>query len=194
MNSSVVTHRENAPQAFIYMKVGNHAGENFDAILERKNRELNEAGRIFWGYGGSACHPLMQVQPFVRFYAKEQGRIYLFMEPMDSKANPDLEPAKEYSADGAIWQPLPNGISVLGSRYALVLGQIQPADLEVQLEQYVVGVGHSRGKKAADYLQGRIDKGCLLRSKEPDSAADEGPTRHLKLCAELIEPYAVLLR
>ena len=154
---------QTAPGAFIYMKVGDHAGEGFEAILKRKNRELKEAGRIFWGDGGSACHPLMQVQPFVRLYTKEQGRIYLFMEPMASKAIPDIEPSKEYSSDGAVWQPLPGGISVLGSKYALVLGEIQAADVEIQLEQFEVGVGHSRGKKASDYLQGRIDKGCCLR-------------------------------
>lgn len=185
---------EKAPEAFVYMKVGNHAGEDFDAILQRKNRELKEAGRIFWGYGGTACHPLMQVQPFARLYAKKQGRIYLLMEPVDSKANPDIDPAIEFSTDGAVWRPLPDGIRVSGSRYALILGEIQPTDLEVQLEQYVIGIGHSRGKSAADYLQGRIDKGCLLRSTEPAPTSTESVRRTLKLSAELIEPYAVLLR
>jgi hypothetical protein len=40
---------DNPPEAFIFMKVGNHASENFNAILERKNRERERAGRIFWG-------------------------------------------------------------------------------------------------------------------------------------------------
>ena len=47
---------ESVPDAFIFMKVGNHASENFDAILERKNRERERAGCIFWGYSG-ACLP-----------------------------------------------------------------------------------------------------------------------------------------
>ena len=81
---------EKLPESFIFMKVGNHAGENFDAILARKNREREQAGCIFWGYGGTVCHPLMQVQPFARLYTKQQGCIYLFMEPMESKANPDI--------------------------------------------------------------------------------------------------------
>jgi hypothetical protein len=182
------------PDAFVYMKVGNHAGEDFDSILERKNRELEQAGRIFWGYGGTACHPLVQVQPFARLYAKKHGQIYLLMEPVNSKANPEIDPASEYSSDGAVWQPIPEGIRVTGSRYALVLGQIKPTEVEVRLDDFVVGIGLSRGKVAADYLQGRIDKGCLIRDGEAKSLGTSGTARILKLSAELIEPYAVLLR
>jgi hypothetical protein len=75
-----------------------------------------------------------------------------------------------------------------------VLGEIQPTNLEVELDQYLVGVGHSRGKKAHDYLQGRIDKGCLIRSTELVSPSLESTKRGLKLSAELLDPYAVLLR
>ena len=153
--------KESVPDAFIFMKVGNHASEIFDAILERKNREREQAGRIFWGYGGTACHPLMQVQPFAQLYVKEQGCIYLLMEPIDSRADPDIDPAREYSDDGTTWHPLPGGISVIGSRYALVLDKIEHSNIEINLEKYVVGIGHSRGKNASEYLQGRMDKGCL---------------------------------
>jgi hypothetical protein len=185
---------EALPEAFIFMKVGNHAGESFDTILARKNRERQHAGHIFWGYGGTVCHPLMQVQPFARLYAKRHGRIYLYMEPMHSRANPDIEPAKEYSDDGATWHPLPDGISVIGSRYALVLDEIQPRDVEIGIEQYVVGVGHSRGKSAAEYLQGRVDKGCFTRASGTCAPSAQPLTRCIKFSAQLLEPYAVLLR
>jgi hypothetical protein len=181
-------------EAFIFMKVGNHAGESFEAILTRKNREREQAGRIFWGYGGTVCHPLMQVQPFARLYAKRNDRIYLFMEPMDSKANPAIEPAKEYSDDGVTWYPLPNGISVLGSRYALVLDKIQPREVGIGIEQYVVGIGPSRGKNAAEYLQGRVDKGCFTRTSGACSPSAQQLKRGVKFSAQLLEPYAVLLR
>ena len=185
---------ETLPEAFIFMKVGNHAGESFDAILERKNREWQQAGRVFWGYGGAVCHPLMQVQPFARLYEKKDGRIYLFMEPMDSKANPAIEPAREYSDDGVTWQPLPDGISVLGSKYALILDKIQPCEVEIGIEQYVVGIGNSRGKSAAEYLQGRVDKGCLTRASGLSSLSNPLFKRAVKFSAQLLEPYAVLLR
>jgi hypothetical protein len=182
------------PEAFLYMKVGDHAGEGFDSILDRKRKELEQAGRTFWGYGGTACHPLMQVQPFVRSYVKTQRRIYLLMEPVNSKADPDVDPAEEFSADGATWQPIPAGIRVTGSRYALVLGDLQPVDLEIALDQYTVGVGPSRGKSAENYIQGRVDKGCLVHRPGPTSSMDTLLKKHLKLAAQLVDPYAVLLR
>jgi len=185
---------EALPESFIFMKVGNHAGESFDAILARKNHERERAGCTFWGYGGTVCHPLMQVQPFARLYAKKQGCIYLFMEPMDSKANPDIEPAREYSGDGAMWHPLPQGISVIGSRYALVLDEIKPIDFEIDLEKYIVGVGYSRGRNATEYIQGRVDKGCLTLAPAPPSSAVQPLRKSVKFSAKLLEPYAVLLR
>jgi hypothetical protein len=185
---------ESVPDAFIFMKVGNHASENFYAILERKNHERELAGRIFWGYGGTACHPLIQVQPFAQLYIKEQGCIYLLMEPIDSKADPDVDPAREYSGDGATWHSLPDGISVIGSRYALVLDEIEPATIEIDLEKYVVGIGHSRGKKASEYLQGWIDKGCLTVGSTSSFSSVPPLKKSIKFSAKLLEPYAVLLR
>ena len=185
---------EKLPDSFIFMKVGNHAGESFDAILARKDRERERAGCIFWGYGGTVCHPLMQVQPFARLYARQQGCIYLFMEPMDSKSNPDIEPAREYSEDGARWHSLPEGISVIGSRYALVLDEIKPINFEIDLENYSVGIGYSRGRNAAEYIQGQVDKGCLTLASAPCSSTFQPLRKSIKFSAHLLVPYAVLLR
>jgi hypothetical protein len=188
LNSWIVEERpmsEKLPESFIFMKVGNHAGESFDAILTRKNREREQAGCIFWGYGGTVCHPLMQVQPFARLYTKKQGCIYLFMEPMESKANPDIEPAREYSEDGARWHSLPEGISVIGSKYALVLDEINPINFEIDLEKYSVGIGYSRGKNAAEYIQGRVDKGCLTLASAPHSSTVQRLRKSIKFSAQL---------
>lgn len=180
------------PEAFLYMKVGDHAGEGFDAILARKRKERAEAGLTFWGYGGSACHPLTQVQPFARLYARSQGKILLLMEPMDSRANPAVDPATLYSADSREWRPIPDGVRVTGSKYALVLGDIVPVDLPVALGEFAVGYGPSCGRPATEYLKARIDKGCLVRAVEASPGA--GATRRVKFAAELVEPYAVMLR
>jgi len=74
---------DKVPSAFVFMKIGNHAGETFKSILRRKNQEYRKTGRIFWGYGGSACHPINQVQPFVRIYEKQNGSIYVLMQEVD---------------------------------------------------------------------------------------------------------------
>ena len=47
----------------VIMKAGPHTGEDLDAIIARKQEEAASAGWCLWGYGGSACHPLTQVQP-----------------------------------------------------------------------------------------------------------------------------------
>lgn len=184
---------DQTPESFVFMKVGDHAGESFDAIIKRKRQEAQAAGRIFWGYGGSACHPLTQVQPFVKTRLKKQGAVYLLMEPVHSTAEPDVVPATEFSNDGVNWQPIPEGIEVTGSRYALVLSEIIPGDLEIDPDDYEVGIGPSRGRRASRYIRGRTDKACLIRGQSDKSGiVDKG--HHITYVAPLAEPYAVLLR
>ncbi len=184
------------PTAFIFMRVGNHAGETFESILERKQREYERTGKIFWGYGGTTLHPIKHVQPFVESWIQNDGSIQLVMEPINSKADPDLLPAKEYSADGINWDPIPDGINVTGSRYAIVLDEIKPGNLDLDLARLEVGIGPSRGKNAAEYVKGRVDKGCFVTTGGSPSDEDAAKQRivPIQFQARLLEPYAVMLR
>lgn len=185
----------NLPQAFIFMRVGNHAGETFDAILERKRKEFEEAGRIFWGYGGTTLHPVKSVQPFAKLWVEEQGSVQILMQPIESKADPDILPATEYSVDGVEWEPIPNGIIVTGSRYAVVLDEIRPGELDLNLKNFEVGIGPSRGRNAAQYLRGRVDKGCLVATPKGEAGGESDPKEvSIGFQARLMEPYAVMLR
>ena len=201
----------NIPDAFVFMKVGAHAGESLEQIMERKNQEHKQTGMIFWGYGGSACHPLHQVQPFARMHVKRSGSIVLVMQSVFSRANPDVVEASEYSEDGINWKPLPKGNKVTGSKYALILDEIKPQSLEIDSTQYQVGIGPSRGKRANKYLTGRTDKACLTlspsdvsESEEPDTFVDAQEenagekkiqvVNSVDFSAELKAPYAVMLR
>ncbi len=177
----------------IFMKVGNHANEPWDRILERKRIEFETAGQIFWGYGGSACHPINQVQPFARLSIAQQGSIALVMEPVDSRADPLLVPATEFSRDGVFWERLPKGINVTGSRFAFILGEIMPGDLDLQLADYDVGIGPNRGRPAELYLKGRTDKACLVKTSSARTRGDSS-IRKVGYSASLEEPFAVLLR
>jgi len=181
-----------APEAFIFMKVGNHAGEDFEQILQRKNNEFKRTGRIFWGYGGRSCHPLTQVQPFARLQVKRYGSLCLLMQTIDSHAVPDIIPATEYSEDGIRWKRIPDGITVIGSRYALILDEIQPGDLDIAICRYEVGIGPSRGKAASEYIGRHVDKACL--SVREGARDRRGQKSHFKYYAGLIKPYAVMLR
>ena len=179
--------------AFIFMKVGAHAGENFDSILKRKMEEVKKVGFSFWGYGGKACHPLNQVQPFAKKTIQRKGSIYLFMEHINSNADPDIVPATEFSEDGIHWKPIPDGILVTGSRYALVLDEIKPGELEIPISAYEVGIGRSMGKSADNYLKGRIDKACLEFNPERLVGA-EVKSKKISYTSKLLDPYAVFVR
>jgi hypothetical protein len=188
--SSVIT----VPSGFVFMKIGDHAGETFDDILVRKQREIEKAGRSFWGYGGTSCHPLTQVQPFARGIARKRAPVFLLMEYIDSKADPEIVEPTEFSADSVHWEPIPDGISVIGSRYALVLDEIRSGELEVPFQDFVVAVGKSRGKNASDYIAGHVDKGCLIKQPTPIATDAPAKVRKISYIARLVEPYGVLLR
>lgn len=185
--------KNNLTEAFVFMKVGDHATEDFDKILERKNQEFKRTGRIFWGYGGTACHPLTQVQPFARMQVKKHGAVYLLMEKIDSNADPDIVPATMYSEDGINWKTIPDEIEVIGSRYALILDEIKPGDLEICIGDYEVAVGPSRGKNASEYIQRHLDKACLVSTSKRISSV-EPKIKRIEVYAKLLEPYAVILR
>jgi hypothetical protein len=178
-------------EPFVFMKVGRHAGEDLEEILARKRLELERAGKIFWGYGGGTMHPIEKVQPFVRSRIAHHGQIKLLMQSIVSRHPDTPVVATEFSRDGVHWEPIPEGVEVRGSKYALVLGQIQSGeDLEVDFGAYRVGAGPSAGRLAAEYIKGRVDKGLL----EPGPPVAGAPRIHIDLTAELVEPYAVLLR
>ena len=180
---------------FIFMKVGTHAQEELTDILARKRREIEDAGYGLWGYGGNTCHPLKSVQPFARDFVKRDGVIYLCMQPMTSKHFAIPERASESSADGVTWTPIPTGINVLGSRYALAIGDLRAEEFQLPLSRTKVAIGNSMGRRGDRYIAGRVDKGCLEVVEDSDEPEDiESSTVEIGLVARLVEPYAVLLR
>lgn len=174
---------------FLYMKVGVHANESLQDIIERKRAEIEAAGVSFWGYGGSSCHPFNAVQPFVREVTSRGMTVRLLMQEITSRHFAEGE-AKEFSADGKTYHPIPRGVKVLGSRYALVLRSLDPIDFSVPLSDTLVGVGAKRGITGDQYIRGHLDKACLVYKP---SGPPEKPI-HMSLAAELAEPFAVVLR
>jgi hypothetical protein len=181
-------------QGILYMKVGTHAQESLEDIIERKTKEIEAAGLAFWGYGGNTCHPQTMVQPFARDFERQGGVIYLCMQPMESKHFAEQIRADEFSVDGSTWSLVPDGINVLGSRYALAIKKLHRVDFELPLDKTRVAVGNSVGAIGSNYIAGRVDKACL---QIVDSSGVTGPPPapvHIGLVAEVVEPYAVYLR
>jgi hypothetical protein len=177
----------------IFMKVGIHDGEDFNEILERKKEEIRQTGMSFWGYGGGTCHPIQQVQPFAKMNILEGNDIYLVMEEINSHHSPTMMVAKQYSIDGITWSRIPDKISVRGSRYAIILDELEAGDLDIDLAEYEVAYGPSRGKQAPEYIKGRVDKACLNKrsTTNMDHVKIEKKINHI---ARLKDPYAVLVR
>ena len=166
------------PNAFIYMKVGPHGGETLEDILRRKKRELQKAGRIFWSYGGDhggPLHPKTQVQPFAEEWTEKQGCIYVLMERLNSRRSSYGRPAgtaMEYSVNRDEWRGIPAGIRTglsrakTGISRALVLAEIEPVNRELDLSDFEIGIGTSKGTNATDYIKNQTDKGCLVRGAQ----------------------------
>ena len=180
-------------EAFVFMKVGMHAGEEFDAIIDRKMKEIQKTGMSFWGYGGPTCHPTRQVQPFAKSVGEKKGSIYLCMERINSFANPSIVPATMYSVDGINYTPIPKGINVTGSRYAIVLDEIIPEEFEIPIDAYEVACGASAGKSASSYIQGHVDKACLeINANRLMESSEKRKT--IAFVAKMKEPYAVFVK
>ncbi|MCP4564149.1 MAG: hypothetical protein GY873_37495 [Bosea sp.] len=179
----------------LFMKVGTHAQEDLDEIILRKTREIEEAGFGMWGYGGGTCHPRSMVQPFASSFEARNEPIHLVMETMDSRHQADPIRADQFSVDGVSWEDIHPDINVLGSRYALVIRNLQRCEMELPLDQTQVPVGPSTGRIGSRYLRGRVDKACLEVLDRPE-AVNEGTPRivRISLVAELQAPFAVLLR
>lgn len=179
---------------FVFMKVGTHAQEPLEAIIERKRKEIEDVGYALWGYGGNTCHPLHRVQPFAEDYVRRNGKIYLVMQPMVSKHFALPERAKRYTADGTTWQDIPAAIKVLGSRFALKIGSLDQREFELPLERTRVVAGAQEGRRGDLYVSGRVDKACLELTKEEIGGQAARAPIEIGLVAEIVDPYAVIVQ
>ena len=83
------------------------------------------------------------------------------MHPMDSKHFAHPIRADEFSVDGIKWEIIPAAISVLGSRYALVIKNLRKDNFDLPLDLTQVALGNSMGATGSNYIRGRVDKACL---------------------------------
>jgi hypothetical protein len=177
-----------------FMRVGTHAQETLKEIVARKSREIEQLGYTFWGYGGSTCHPVTIVQPFARDRVTAGKPLYLCMEEMKSERYFG-EPlaAAEFSVDGRDWQPVPEKIRVLGSRYALPIDGLRLEQHVLPLDRTRVPVGRLSGVSGSRLVAGSVDKACLVVEPDVASGVPENE-RQISLVANILPPYALLLR
>jgi hypothetical protein len=180
---------------FVGLLIGVHAHEILDDIVKRKRLEIDNAGYAFWGYGGNTCHPIVMVQPFAKSLQENKQDLLLCMEAIDSHHFADPVRATHYSVDGYNWDLIDNNINVRGSRYALVISSLEEQQFDLDLSSTQVAIGNSQGRSGMDYIQGRVDKGCLRFIDDQQPMPLHIPTiKHISLVAKICLPYAVLLK
>jgi hypothetical protein len=181
-------------QGIIYMKVGVHAQETLEDIIERKKREINEEGFALWGYGGNTCYP-STVRDFAIDMQAQQQTIYLCMQEMNSKHSEEPIRADLYSSDGVNYQPIPPAINVLGSRFALAIKNLHAETFDLSLSKCQVALGPSKGRLGRDYIQRRVDKACFtIAGDQIPEPPENQRIVPISLVAELCDPFAVFLK
>lgn len=150
----------------VFMKYGFHASEDGASIIGRKLLEEEVCGMMFWGYGGTVCHPVSQIQPFLRKNFAANEKTYLLLSKIETTWRGSASRAQLFSSDRDNWQPIPEGINVLGSKYALMCKGFQETNFELNLSEYEVVFGKRAGASLADYIGGHATKGCGKLSTE----------------------------
>lgn len=182
-------------RGILFMKVGVHAQETLEDIIERKTKEIDEAGFALWGYGGNTCHPTTMVQPFVADREARGEKVVLCMNEMVSNHFAEPVRAEYFSTDGADWRKVPDAINVRGSRYALAIKGLRREHLTLPLAKSAVAIGKSKGMPGLKYISGRVDKACLELTEGVDlPPAPDEKFIQIDLVAELCDPYAVFLK
>lgn len=184
----------NPGRGVLYMKVGTHANEPLEAIIARKTKEIEDEGVAFWGYGGSSCNPGTIVQPFGRSFEQRGEVIYLVMQPIDSRHFAETVRAEEFSIDGINWKPIPPGINVTGSRYAVVIKNLRKEEFDLPLDRTKVALGNSTGATGSKYIRGHVDKACLEIIGESSAEGEHTQPVRIGLVAQIVQPYAVHVR
>lgn len=96
------------PQCIVSV-MGDHAGEDSDAIFNRKIADIQGLGVTFWLMRSPKARP-PQVQEICRSFPAYA----IFVEPAakgGARPTTKEDQAKEYSHDGVLWHPLPKGLS-----------------------------------------------------------------------------------
>ncbi len=175
----------------LFMKVGCHAREGIDEIYRRKALEEAENGVFYWGYGGTLCHPSQQVHRLARLALANNELPLVAMIPTESKFVGSNSIASELSVDRHSWLEIPPEVAIYGSRYALVCTDLRRVDIEIDLSQYMIAVGPSRGTLLSRYMCYRVDKACALKT---DDESRREKMASVGYTARLVSPFAVFLR
>ena len=177
-------------QRIVFMKYGVHGSENPVDIIKRKQNEIIQEGICFWGYGGSLCHPIKQIHPFVEENYKNGFDTFALMQFTKSKHRGDSKLARYFSIDNSVWKELPKNVNVYSSKYALCFSEIKICAFDLNMNDYMVAAGPSSGCILSEYIRFRVDKACASRRY----VNVDNNNVLISLSCKLSPPYAVFIK
>ena len=144
----------------VFMKYGTHANESPSRIIKNKINEVDLYGHTFWGYGGTSCHPLNQVQPFIKMNFERGEKTFLLLSRIKTVWNGSSTNASFYSYNKMDWLPLPKEHIIKGSKFAIMCSSFEECNFTIDLSSYHVPIGNAKGRLLSNYIFGMNTKGC----------------------------------
>ncbi len=80
----------------------------------------------------------------------------------------------------------------MGSKYAIICGALKSCDFMLDLNNYVIPIGNSKGKLLSEYIKARVDKACGQYKDNWESLTPN--LVKISYYAEIISLYAVYVK
>lgn len=182
------------PQCIVSV-MGDHAGEDSDAIFNRKKADIERLGITYWLMRSPKARP-----PKVQKICRSFPTYTIFIAPATkggARPTTKEDEAKEYSNDGVLWHPLPKGLSRVTGKLdtgatALVF-DMMTVDVSATLDLWDFGEA-SNNHKPLRFILG-CSTVCAVRE---DTKALPGRMksryREIVAVARLADPYCVWVR
>jgi hypothetical protein len=182
------------PQCIISV-MGDHAGEDVNAIFYRKANDIERAAKTFWLMKSPKARPAQ-----VQVLCKKIPAYTIFIEPATKGgARPTTreDAASEYSEDGQVWYRLPEGISP-------VTGKIDTSAAALVFDMMTTAVNGTLdlwdyGDFSDTHMPLKFRLGCstvcaFRKDMTPHPERMKSRYREIVAVARLAEPYCVWLR
>ena len=180
--------------------IGSHAGEEFNDILIRKKKDIQNVGKTFWVINSYKAKPNMIQTICNSDRSQAAERLCAFLEPSSIGGSVPTKTslvATEYSVDMSKWEKFPSGIGpvtgkITRSACALVFDDLSLCEFEaLDLWQYADFFNQDQPVKI---LQGASTIGVIAKNTSTHPNRMKSHLRQIVAVGKLSEPFAVWLR
>lgn len=175
--------------------MGDHAGEDTNAIFDRKKVDIQRKGITFWLIRSPKAKP-----PNVQQVCNSFPSYTIFIEPATkggARPTTTEDAAKEYSNDGKVWHQLPKGLGPVTGKLdkaaaSIVFDKIE-TDIDATLDLWNYAEAFDV-HKPIKFILG-CSTVCAIR-KDMKVIPERMKSRYRKIVAvgRIVEPYSVWLR